>query len=106
MANRPRLRSTDDLVVPALAQTVTALNPPESDAALVRLAEVTAAAIDAMPIEMKAAMLGQTAPLLLKLLQELDVRAQKRSRGRQPGRPNRLDQLRAAHASGRRPDFL
>jgi hypothetical protein len=104
-ARRPLLRSADGLVAPALAETVKALDPPESDAALVRLAEVTAAAIDAMPVEVKGAMLGQTAPLLLKLLQELDQRADRR---RKPvkGPPSRLDQLRAARNSGRAPNFL
>jgi hypothetical protein len=55
--------------------------------------------------EVKAAMLGQTAPLLLKLLQELDQRAARR---RQPEtKPlSQLDRLRAARGSGRRPDCL
>lgn len=100
------LRSADDLVTAALAQTVAAIGPPESDAALVRLAEVTAAAIDDMPPAVRAAMLGQTAPLLLKLLQELDQRARHRAQGRAPGSPSRLERLRSARGAGQRPDWL
>lgn len=105
MAGRRHLRSADGLMAPALAETVAALDPPESDAALVRLAEVTAEAIDAMPVEVKAAMLGQTGPMLLKLLQELETRHQRR---RKPGsdRTSRLAQLRAANAAGKRPEYL
>jgi hypothetical protein len=98
MAGNRVLRPADELIGPALARTVAAYDPPDSDAGLVRLAEVTAAAIDAMPAGVRATMLGQTAPLLLKLLVELDARAQRRQQPAK-GAPNRLQQLRAARAA-------
>jgi hypothetical protein len=44
-------------------------------------------------------MIGQTAPQLLKVLQELDARALKRQAAARSARPNRVSQLRAAHAN-------
>jgi hypothetical protein len=93
-----RLREAGTLVAPAVAETLAAIDPPPADAAVVRLAEVVAATIDAMPDGQRGMMLGQTAPLLLKLLQELEDRARKRRGNRPPG-PNRLGQLRASSSA-------
>jgi len=93
-----QLRDVDSLMVAALRETVAALDPPDSDKALVRLAEVTAAAIDSMPSGQLGMMLGQTAPILLKALQELEARSQKRKAMARPGKANWLQEQRAAHA--------
>ncbi len=101
-ARNPRLRPADDLVVPALARTLRALDPPDEDAAVVKLAEVVAQALDRMNDSQRTAMAGQTVPQLLKLLQELDARA--RRRGQRPSRaPGALEALRGARVSGKRP---
>lgn len=93
-----RLRSADSLLAPALATTVAALNPPDADAALVRLAEVIAATIDDMPDAVRVTMLPNHTGQLVKTLAELEARAARR---RMPasGAPNRLQQLRAARTA-------
>ena len=93
-----RLRSADSLLTPAVAATVAALGPPDSDAALVRLAEVIAATIDAMPDAVRVTMLPNHTGQLVKVLAELETRAVRR---RKPasGPPNRLQQLREARAA-------
>ena len=98
MADNRRLRSADSLLGPAVAATVAALGPPDADAALVRLAEVIAATIDAMPDAVRVTMLPNHTGQLLKVLGELEERAVRRRKAAS-GRPNRLDQLRAAHAA-------
>src|SRR5258708_12083249 len=98
MAGRGVLRDAGELISPALAETVAAIGPPEADAALVRLTAVVASSIDHMAPAVRDVMLGQTAPLLLKLLQELDKRAMRRQ---QPGKggPSGLQRLPEAPAS-------
>ena len=59
--------------------------------------------LDRMDDEQRALMLGQTSPQLLRVLVELDRRAQRREKPAEQGPPSRLDQLRAAHASRHRP---
>lgn len=83
----------------AVEETIAALGCPPSDAAVVALARTTAATLDSMQPGQRGMMLGQTAPLLLKLLQELEQRAAKRRSGARGGRPNGVSQLRAAHAA-------
>jgi phage tail tape-measure protein len=84
---------------PALTRTVVALDPPESDAALVCLGEVIAETIDGMAIGQRGMMLGQTAPLLLKVLQELEERSRKRRAPEKPvQRPNKVRDIRSAAA--------
>lgn len=88
--------------LPAIAQavevTIEALTCPQSDAAVVALARTIASTIDAMPPGQKGMMLGQTAPLLLKTLQELEDRAGKRRAASRSGRVNRVTAQRAAFA--------
>jgi hypothetical protein len=94
------LHDADQLLSPALARTVAAIGPPESDAALVRLAEIVAGAIDGMSAAERRAMLGQTAPLVLKVLAELEDR--RRRREGPPVAPrveNPVDAMRRAHAT-------
>jgi hypothetical protein len=99
------LRDADDLIGPALARTLAALGPPDEDAAMVKVAEVIAGILDAMPDGQRGMMAGQTVPQLVKVLEILDERSRRRAKPA-AGRPNRLNQLRAARDSGRRPDFL
>lgn len=82
----------------AVDSTIAALAPPEADAAVVALARKMASVIDAMEGERLALMIGQTAPQLLKVLQELDARAAKRRAAQRSSRPNRVAQIRSAHA--------
>ena len=97
------LRSVPDppetaVIAAAVDETIEALGCPKSDAAVVALARTVATTIDAMPDGSRVMMMGQTAPLLLKLLQELETRATKRRSGSRGGRPNQVAKLRAAHA--------
>jgi len=98
MAASRALRSADELISPALAETVAALGPPEADAALVRLTAVVASSIDHMSPAVRDAMLGQTAPLLLRCLVELDKRAARRQQGAGRG-AGWLQQMREQHAA-------
>lgn len=83
----------------AVDSTIAAIAPPEADAAVVALARKMAATIDGMEGERLALMIGQTAPQLLKVLQELDARAAKRRAAERSARPSRVAQIRAAHAA-------
>lgn len=86
-------------IAAAVDETIAALAPPKGDAAVVALARKMATAIDDMKGEQLSLMIGQTAPQLLKVLQELDVRAAKRAAKSRQGRPNRVAALRNAHAN-------
>jgi len=86
-------------IAAAVDETIAAIDPPAQDAAVVALARKMASAIDGMKGEQLGLMIGQTAPQLLKVLQELDARALKRKSAARSARPNRVAQLRAAHAS-------
>lgn len=105
MTQGRRIRAAGQLVGPAVEQTVKALNAPDSDAALIALVRRQAAIIDAMPDGVAVAMLPQHSGQLLKTLAELQARAAKRGQAAD-ARPSRLDALRAARSSGRKPDFL
>lgn len=83
----------------AVDETIAAIDPPKSDAAVMALARKMASAIDDMSGEKLALMIGQTAPQLLKVLQELEVRSDKRRAAARSGRPNKMAGLRAAHAN-------
>lgn len=83
----------------AVDETIAALGCPKSDAAVVALARKMATAIDDMEGEQLSLMIGQTAPQLLKVLQELEARSVKRKAAARSGRPNRVAGLRAAHAN-------
>jgi len=85
-------------IAAAVAETIEALGCPKSDAAVAALARTVAETIDAMEGGQRGMMLGQTGPLLLRLLQELEGRAAKRRSGARGGRPNQVARLRAAHA--------
>jgi hypothetical protein len=100
-----QLRDADTLVMPALRRSLAALRPPAEDDAVVALAMALGEAIDGMVPAVRSAMIAQVSGQLLKTLAELDRRAVRRGEP-QPGRPSRLDQLRAARASGARPGFL
>jgi hypothetical protein len=82
----------------AVDVSIAALDPPKADAAVVALARKMATVIDGMDGERLSLMIGQTAPQLLKVLQELDVRAAKRRAAQRSARPNRVAQIRSAHA--------
>ena len=82
----------------AVDETIAALDPPKADAAVTALARIMAQSIDDMGSEQKALMIGQTAPQLLKILQELEARAAKRRASQRSARPSRVAQIRAAHA--------
>lgn len=83
----------------AVDKTIAALEPPDADAAVVALARKMAGAIDGMKGDQLALMIGQTAPQLLKVLQELEARAAKRRATARSQRPNAVSKLRAAHAN-------
>ena len=96
------VRSADRTLAAALKVTVAALNAPESDAALIRVAEVLAEVIDAMELGQRLSLLPQHTGQLVKVLAELEARAAKR---RAPAAPepgkvpaNPIDELRRAHA--------
>lgn len=83
----------------AVDSTIAALSPPDADAAVVALARKMAAVLDGMEGERLALMIGQTAPQLLKVLQELEARAAKRRAAQRPPRPNPVAKIRSAHAA-------
>ena len=105
MAGNRRLRGAEQLLVPAVERTIKALNAPDTDAALIALVRRQAAIIDAMPDGVAVAMLPNHSGQFAKSLAELQARAVKRGQAAE-ARPSRLDALRAARATGRKPDFL
>jgi hypothetical protein len=78
MARKPALHSADDLIVPGLERALADLDPPEADQGLVSLARVLGNAVDRMSNAERAAMMGQTAPVLLRVFVELEKRHQAR----------------------------
>jgi hypothetical protein len=97
-------RSADRTVLAAVKATAAALDPPESDLALVRVAETIADTIDLMGPGERLSLLPQHTGQLVKVLGELEARAAKR-RAAVPAPPaeakapvNPLDELRRAHA--------
>lgn len=90
--------SAEVALLVAVNETIRAIDPPASDAAVTALARKMASAIDGMQGDQLALMIGQTAPQLLKVLQELEVRAKARRSAARSQRPNKVANLRAAHA--------
>ena len=86
-------------IAAAVDETIDALGCPKSDSAMVAAVRLVADTIDDMPAGQRGMMLGQTMPLLLKGLQELEARSVKRRSGQRGGRPSKVAQLRAAHAA-------
>ena len=97
------LRDADELLAPAVEETITALKLGERDTAAAQLARQYARTIDAAQDPAWAARwLG---PLLLKALESLGATpmARKGAEGPPgPRRPNRVAQLRTAHAQAMR----
>lgn len=96
------LRSADRTLTAAVAVTVAALGAPDSDRALVAVAETIAGTIDAMCTGERLSMLPQHTGQLVKVLAELEARAAKRRVPAEAERPaavaNPVHDLRRAHA--------
>ncbi len=96
------LRSVDRSLVAAVKLTVAAIDPPETDLALVRLAETIAETIDAMALGQRETLLPQHSGQLARVLAELEARAVKRRAPVQAAPAaaavNPLDELRKAHS--------
>jgi len=98
MGRVPALHAADELLKPALDRAIAATEPPDADAPLVALAMTLAGTLDRMSRAERRAMLGQTAPQLLRGLVELDRRAARRVKPvKRP--PSRLDEMRSARAA-------
>jgi hypothetical protein len=97
MARTPALHAVDELLSPAFERTVRACDLGDGDAALVALGRVFAGTLDRMSNVERRAMLGQTAPLYLKVLLELESRSLARRKLPVKAGPSRLDQLRVAN---------
>jgi hypothetical protein len=96
------LRSADRTLVAAVKATVAALDVPETDLALVKVAETIAETIDLMGPGERLTLLPQHTGQLVKVLDQLETRAARR---RAPAPPpagaapvNPLDELRRTHA--------
>jgi len=94
------IRDCDELLAPAVAETVAALTPAPADAAAVKLAQRYAAAIDnAIP---SAEALEKLGPKLLAALESLGATPAARAKLREGkpasgGKPGGLTALREAH---------
>jgi hypothetical protein len=92
----PGPQDADTLLVPAVEQTLQALQLGERGAAAGALALEVARAIDGA--ENQPLALVRLGPVMLKVLQALEATPASRVRERPgPRRPNQLDRLRAAH---------
>jgi hypothetical protein len=97
------LRSTDRTLLAAVKLTVDALEVPDTDLGLVRVAESIAETVDGMAPGQRMTLLPQHMGGLVKVLAELEARAVKRRAPVQAATPgaapeNPLDELRRAHA--------
>src|SRR5690242_7892894 len=96
------VRSADHTLVAALKVTVDALEVPDSDRALVRVAETIAETVDAMAPGQRMTLAPQHLGQLVKVLDTLEDRAAKRRVPVAPeaakAPPNPVDDLRRAHA--------
>jgi hypothetical protein len=94
------LRDADELLAPAVEETIEALKLGERDTAAVQLARQYAAMIDQASEPVAA--LRVMGPQLLKALEALGAtpaaRARVKPSARERTAPNRIAQLRAAHA--------
>ena len=89
------------LLLPAVEKTLSALDPPDSDGALAALVRRQAAVIDAMPDAVAAAMMPNHGGAAAEGPHRTGDARGETAAGRVPGRPSKLDQLRAAHRSGK-----
>lgn len=102
MGSRQPLRDAGELLAPAVDRMVEAIDPPESDAAVVALARILAKTVDRMSDAERAVMIGQTAPQVLRVLKELDDRARRRAAASpQQGASNPVREMRRAYAARR-----
>lgn len=106
------LRDAGELIAPAVAETIAALDLKPEDTAAVKLAHLYAAQIDAATGDddpkIGAWAMRWIAPLLLDTLETLGATPAARARlakgGQQaPHGENQLSKLRAARTAGRRP---
>jgi hypothetical protein len=93
-----RLRDAAQLVAPAVEAMASAMDPPGEDEPLLALARTLSATIDGMPEALRPTMLPQCSGQLVRVLTELHKRAAARGRPGARRGPNRIAQLRAAHA--------
>ena len=96
------IRSADRTLIAAVKVTVAALDAPDTDAALVRVAESIAETVDAMAPGQRMTLAPQHLGTLVKVLDQLEARAARRRAPAEPGKgtapANPLDELRRAHA--------
>ena len=99
-----RVTDGSDLMAPAVALALEALDPPDADAAFAQVARMVAADIDSMPRDIRDVMFPQHAGILMRAMDGLEKRAKERRKPGSPGRrgPNELDKLRAARAQQRK----
>jgi hypothetical protein len=93
------LRSVDNLIAPAVTETVDALDLAPEDAAAVRLAKQYAAAIDDAPMDERVKVLSDLGPRLLTALTELGATPKARAAAMKGGgtrAESRLAAIRAA----------
>ncbi len=93
-------RDADELLAPAVEETIEALQLGESDAAAAQLVRRYAAVID--EARDPAWAMRWLAPLLMDALAALQATPATRPAAKPPAAPNRLDQLRAARATTKR----
>jgi hypothetical protein len=93
------LRSTDQMLLPAVKETVAALEITDKDAALIRLAEHYAATIDNAAENKRYYAVRDVGPLLLSALQALGATPVIARTQDKPAAPavSKLAALRAAH---------
>lgn len=100
-AGNARLRPVDDLLAPAVAETIRNLEVAAEDAGAVRLATRYAAAIDAAAPELAGQVLNDLGPKLLACLEALGATPRARAAagkgGAQRG-PSKLQALREQRA--------
>jgi hypothetical protein len=100
-AEVPPLRDADELLAPAVEETLAALKLGDRDAGAAQMARLYAAAIDEARDPVMA--LRVFGPLLVKVLESLRATPASRARAGErpkppPGPPSALSKLRAAHA--------
>ena len=96
-------RAADELLAPAVEETLAALELGEADAGVAQVARRYAQVID--EARDPAYALRWIAPLLLAALAELGATPLARARAK-PAGPSRLDQLRSARVPAGRQDWL
>lgn len=97
-SQRGPMRDARAMIGPAVEQMTAGFDPAPEDLPLLAIARRQAAVIDAMPDQVAVAMLPNHVGPLIRALTTLAERAEKR-RQHPPGRPSKLDELRAARAA-------